>query len=177
MEAGGRAMRGRRYALRPDDTTQQFLASTAGRTCRRSARGGAGHHAPKMLANSPDDTGLMNNLGYSLIEGHDERSAELDEGFKHAEAGDPHDAGRSPTCSIQSAGPITSMATSSAANRFIQMALNAYDPFAHWELVGPYGRCAVAAGRPGRAARKHWRGGADGPIRPPLNAAARWRPR
>jgi tetratricopeptide (TPR) repeat protein len=106
-----------------------------------------------MLGDRPDNTGLMNNLGYSLIDGP-ESDKELDEGFKllkQAIRMTPDEANL-----LDSIGwAYYQYGDFQAANRFIQMALNAYDPFAHWELSDHMGDVQWRLGDQ-EAARKHW---------------------
>jgi tetratricopeptide (TPR) repeat protein len=139
------------YALRADDTTHQFLASTLA-DVPATREEGLGIMR-RMLADSPDDTGLMNNLGYSLIDGHGS-AAELDEGFrllKQAIRMTPDEANL-----LDSIGwAYYQYGDFREANRFIQMALDAYAPFAHWELSDHMGDVQWRLGEE-EAARKHW---------------------
>src|SRR5690606_38401546 len=64
--------------IQDDSATQQFLASMLVEGPQRP-EGLA--MMRQMLVEQPDDTGLMNNFGYSLIDGHTS-DAELDEGFR-----------------------------------------------------------------------------------------------
>ena len=139
------------YELRTDDTTHQILASALADVPATREEGLA--IMRRMLANSPDDTGLMNNLGYSLIEGHG-TPAELDEGFKMLKQAirmTPDEANL-----LDSIGwAYYQYGDFRSANRFIQMALNAYEPFAHWELSDHMGDVQWRLGDQ-EAARKHW---------------------
>ncbi len=139
------------YALRADDTTHQILASALA-DVPATREEGLGIMR-RMLANSPDDTGLMNNLGYSLIDGHG-TPAELDEGFKMLKQAirmTPDEANL-----LDSIGwAYYQYGDFRAADRFIQMALNSYEPFAHWELSDHMGDVQWRLGDQ-EAARKHW---------------------
>ena len=107
----------------------------------------------KMLADSPDNTGLMNNLGYSLIDGY-ASEAELDEGFKLLKTAirmTPDEANL-----LDSIGwAYFQYGEFQEAGRFIQMALDSYAPFAHWELSDHMGDVQWRLGDHD-AARKHW---------------------
>ena len=139
------------YALRSDDTTHQFLASTLADTPATREEGLG--IMRRMLANSPDDTGLMNNLGYSLIEGH-ATPAELDEGFKMLKQAirmTPDEANL-----LDSIGwAYYQYGDFREARRFIAMALEEFAPFAHWELSDHMGDIEWRLGDQ-EAARKHW---------------------
>lgn len=139
------------YALGGDEATHQFLASALADVAATREEGLNIMRA--MLAKSPDDTGLMNNLGYSLIEGHG-APAELDEGFrmlKQAIRMTPDEANL-----LDSIGwAYYQYGDFREANRFIQMALDSYEPFAHWELSDHMGDVQWRLGDE-EAARRHW---------------------
>ena len=152
-------------ALRDDESTQQFLASLLVDTAER-AEGLA--IMRRMLADRPDDTGLMNNFGYSLIDGHTSE-AELDEGFrmlKQAIRLTPDEANL-----LDSIGwAYYQYGDFREANRFIEMALEAYEPFAHWELSDHLGDVKWRLEEP-EEARKHWQAALD--AYPPAENARR----
>jgi tetratricopeptide (TPR) repeat protein len=106
-----------------------------------------------MLGDRPDNTGLMNNLGYSLIDGP-ESDKELDEGFKllkQAIRMTPDEANL-----LDSIGwAYYQYGDFREARRFIAMALEEFAPFAHWELSDHMGDIEWRLGDQ-EAARKHW---------------------
>lgn len=138
-------------AIQDDRTTQQFLASMLVESPRR-AEGLA--MMRRMMMDAPDDTGLMNNLGYSLIDGHTSQ-AELDEGFKLLKEAirlTPDE----PNLLDSIGWAYYQYGNFGEASRFIEMALEAYDPFSHWELSNHMGDIQWRLGKPDEA-RKHWR--------------------
>ena len=138
-------------AIRDDESTQQFLASLLVDTSERQEGLGI---MRKMLADTPDNTGLMNNFGYSLVDGH-ASEAELEEGFrmlKQAIRLTPDE----PNLLDSIGWAYYQYGDFREANRFIEMALEAYAPFGHWELSDHMGDVKWRLGEP-EEARKHWR--------------------
>lgn len=137
-------------AVQDDATTQQFLASMLVESPQRADGLAMMRH---MLTEQPDDTGLMNNLGYSLIDGY-ATDAELDEGFKLLKQAirlTPDEANL-----LDSIGwAYYQYGDFREANRFIEMALKAYEPFAHWELSDHMGDVKWRLGEQDEA-RKFW---------------------
>ena len=84
--AAGRAAR----ALEDDDNTKQFLASMLVES--RSQRPEGLSIMRMMMAEQPENTGLMNNFGYSLVDDYQSQD-ELDEGFKLLKQASPPHAG------------------------------------------------------------------------------------
>jgi tetratricopeptide (TPR) repeat protein len=136
--------------LQDDETTKQFLASMLVDSPLRQE---GLEIMRKMLLDRPDNTGLMNNLGYSLIDGP-ESDAELDEGFKllkQAIRMTPDEANL-----LDSIGwAYYQYGDFREARRFIEMALEEYAPFAHWELSDHMGDIEWRLGDQ-EAARTHW---------------------
>lgn len=116
--------------IQDDETTQQFLASMLVDSPQQRSEGLS--MMRHMLTEQPDNTGLMNNFGYSLIDGH-ASPEELDEGFrllKRAIRLTPDE----PNLLDSIGWAYYQYGDFREANRFIEMALEAYEPFAHWEL-------------------------------------------
>lgn len=138
------------HTLQDDDTTRQFLASMLVDSPMRPE---GLDIMRKMLGDRPDDTGLMNNLGYSLIDNH-ATDQELDEGFKllkQAIRMTPDEANL-----LDSIGwAYYQYGDFREARRFIDMALEEYAPFGHWELSDHMGDIEWRLGDQ-EAARKHW---------------------
>jgi tetratricopeptide (TPR) repeat protein len=136
--------------LQDDETTRQFLASMLVDSPLRQE---GLEIMRKMLGDRPDNTGLMNNLGYSLIDGP-ESDKELDEGFKllkQAIRMTPDEANL-----LDSIGwAYYQYGDFREARRFIAMALEEFAPFAHWELSDHMGDIEWRLGDQ-EAARKHW---------------------
>jgi tetratricopeptide (TPR) repeat protein len=137
-------------ALQDDEQTQQFLASML--VDSRLRQEGL-EIMRKMLTDRPDDTGLMNNLGYSLID-NPASEAELEEGFKllkQAIRMTPDEANL-----LDSIGwAYYQYGDFREARRFIAMALEEYEPFGHWELSEHMGDIEWRLGDQA-AARGHW---------------------
>ncbi len=116
-------------AIQDDETTQQFLASMLVEGPQRPDGLAIMRH---MLTEQPDNTSLMNNFGYSLVDGHTSLQ-ELDEGFKLLKQAirlTPDEPNL-----LDSVGwAYYQYGDFREAHRFIAMALEAYAPFAHWEL-------------------------------------------
>lgn len=147
--------------LADNDGTKQFLASMLVKSPQRPEGLAI---MRKMLSDSPGDVGLMNNFGYSLVDGHASQ-AELDEGFKLLK-----EASR---LSPQEPNLLDSLAWAyyqygdfRTADRYIDLALVAYKPFHHWELNLHKGDIAWRLGEPD-VARKAWQAALD--ARPPAN--------
>ena len=118
------------HALRDDQTTQQVLASMLVDSPPDRAEGLA--IMRKLLTDQPDSTSMMNNFGYTLIDTH-MTDDELDEGFrllKQAIRLTPDE----PNLLDSIGWAYYQYGDFREANRFIVMALEAYEPFAHWEL-------------------------------------------
>jgi tetratricopeptide (TPR) repeat protein len=137
-------------ALQDDESTQQFLASML-------VEGPQRHEGLAMMRNmlteQPDNTGLMNNFGYSLIDGH-ASDEELDEGFrllKRAIRLTPDE----PNLLDSIGWAYYQYGDFREANRFIEMALKAYEPFAHWELSDHMGDVKWRLGEEAEA-KKFW---------------------
>ncbi len=138
-------------AIQDDQTTQQFLASMLVEGPRRAEGLAIMRH---LMMGSPDDTGLMNNLGYSLIDGHASQ-AELDEGFKLLKEAirlTPDE----PNLLDSIGWAYYHYGNLGEASRFIAMALDAYEPFSHWELSNHMGDIQWRLGKTDDA-RRHWR--------------------
>lgn len=106
-----------------------------------------------MLTEQPDNTSLMNNFGYSLIDGH-ASDEELDEGFKLLKQAirlTPDE----PNLLDSIGWAYYQYGDFREANRFIEMALEAYEPFAHWELSDHLGDVKWRLGEQ-EEARKFW---------------------
>lgn len=138
-------------AIEDDATTQQVLASMLVDSPNRAE----GLEIMRlMLLEQPDSTSLMNNFGYSLVDGH-ATQAELDEGFrmlKEAIRLTPDE----PNLLDSIGWAYYQYGDFREAERFIIMALEAYEPFAHWELSEHMGDIQWRLGDP-EAARNHWR--------------------
>jgi tetratricopeptide (TPR) repeat protein len=121
----GRAAR----ALKDDENTKQFLASMLVESQQRPEGLGI---MRQMLADSPDNTGLMNNFGYSLVDNYATQE-ELDEGFKLLKQAirlTPDE----PNLLDSIGWAYYQYGDFREAKRYIGLALEAYEPFAHWEL-------------------------------------------
>ena len=139
-------------ALRDDQTTQQVLASMLVDSPSERTEGLA--IMRKMLTDQPDSTSLMNNFGYTLIDTH-MTDEELDEGFrllKQAIRLTPDE----PNLLDSIGWAYYQYGDFREANRFIVMALEAYEPFAHWELSEHMGDIQWRLGDHD-AARTYWK--------------------
>lgn len=152
-------------ALDDDENTQQFLASMLVDSPQRAE---GLEIMRKMMTDQPDNTGLMNNLGYSLID-NPVTPQELDEGFKllkQAIRMTPDEANL-----LDSIGwAYYQYGDFREARRFINMALEEYAPFGHWELSDHMGDIEWRLGDQ-EAARKHWQAALL--ARPPEHNKAR----
>lgn len=138
--------------LRDDETTQQVLASMLVDSPTERDEGLA--LMRKLLADQPDSTSMMNNFGYTLIDTH-VNDEELDEGFrllKQAIRLTPDE----PNLLDSIGWAYYQYGDYREANRFIEMALKAYEPFAHWELSDHMGDIKWRLGEHD-AARVHWK--------------------
>jgi tetratricopeptide (TPR) repeat protein len=121
----GRAAR----ALRDDEDTKQFLASMLVESPQRPEGIAI---MRQMLIEAPDNTGLMNNFGYSLVDNYASQE-ELDEGFKLLKQAirlTPDE----PNLLDSIGWAYYQFGDFREAKRYIGLALEAYEPFAHWEL-------------------------------------------
>jgi tetratricopeptide (TPR) repeat protein len=117
--------------LKDDDNTKQFLASMLVEQ-KNQARVEGLEIMRGMLTESPDNTGLMNNFGYSLIDDY-ASDAELEEGFKMLKQAirlTPDE----PNLLDSIGWAYYQYGDFREAKRYIGLALEAYEPFAHWEL-------------------------------------------
>jgi tetratricopeptide (TPR) repeat protein len=153
------------YGLRPDEGASQFLASML---VKSPARPEGLDIMRDMLMSSPGDVGLMNNLGYSLIESF-ATPAELDEGYrilKQASRIAPDEANL-----LDSLGWAYYLyGDFKEAKRFIDLAIKAYQPFRNWELFDHLGDVLWRLGDEA-GARQAWRDAVA--AVPPLAARAR----
>lgn len=137
--------------IEDDENTQQFLASMLVEGPRRPEGLAIMRH---MLTEQPENTGLMNNFGYSLVDDHASQ-AELDEGFKLLKQAirlTPDE----PNLLDSIGWAYYQYGDFREANRFIEMALEAYEPFAHWELSDHMGDVKWRLGEQ-EEARKFWK--------------------
>jgi tetratricopeptide (TPR) repeat protein len=167
------------HALDDNDNTKQFLASMLVESQQQRPEGLSIMRL--MLAEQPENSGLMNNFGYSLIDGYANLD-ELDEGFKmlkQASRLTPDE----PNLLDSLGWAYYQYGDFREARRFIQMALDAYEPFAHWELSDHMGDVLWRLGEQDKA-REAWRhsleayppahnkAGIEGKIRNGLNTPA-----
>jgi tetratricopeptide (TPR) repeat protein len=144
--ASGREAR----ALKDEQGTQQFLASML---VKSPGRPEGLQIMREMMTGAPGDTGLMNNFGYSLIDGH-ASDAELDEGFKLLKEASRL-APDEPNLLDSLGWAYYQYGDFREAKRYIDLALEAYKPFAHWELNDHLGDVEWRLGEEAEA-RKHW---------------------
>lgn len=153
-------------ALRDDQTSQQVLASMLVDSPPEREEGLG--LMRKLLADQPDSTSMMNNFGFTLIDTH-QTQEELDEGFrllKQAIRLTPDE----PNLLDSIGWAYYQYGDYREANRFIVMALEAYEPFAHWELSDHMGDIQWRLGDQ-EAARLHWRNALA--AFPPATSAAK----
>ncbi|MDP3740667.1 MAG: hypothetical protein Q8R02_24990 [Hyphomonadaceae bacterium] len=149
----GRAAR----QLQDDDNTKQFLASMlveAGGAQRTEGLS----IMRQMLMEQPENTGLMNNFGYSLVDNY-VGIEELDEGFKMLKQAirlTPDE----PNLLDSIGWAYYQYGDFREAKRYIGLALGAYEPFAHWELSDHMGDVAWRLGEQDEA-RKAWQNSLD----------------
>lgn len=152
-------------AARDDEDTQQFLASMLVKSPQRAE---GLQIMREMMTKSPGNTGLMNNFGYSLIDGY-ASEAELDEGFrllKEASRITPDEPNL-----LDSVGWAYYLyGDFRGAKRYLDLAVEAYQPFQHWELLDHRGDIQWRLGDQD-AARKDWKAALA--ARPPKQDVAR----
>jgi tetratricopeptide (TPR) repeat protein len=143
--------------LQDDETTKQFLASMLVEQKNQARQEGL-TIMRTMLAEQPENTGLMNNFGYSLIDDY-QSNEELDEGFrllKQAIRITPDEANL-----LDSIGwAYYQYGDFREAKRYIGLALESYEPFAHWELSDHMGDVHWRLGEQADA-RKAWQHSLD----------------
>jgi tetratricopeptide (TPR) repeat protein len=147
VEAGRAAQ-----ALEDNDSTKQFLASMLVESQQQRPEGLSIMRL--MLAEQPENAGLMNNFGYSLVDNY-ATLEELDEGFrllKQASRLTPDE----PNLLDSLGWAYYQYGDFREAKRFIEMALEAYEPFAHWELSDHMGDVHWRLGDQDKA-REAWR--------------------
>jgi tetratricopeptide (TPR) repeat protein len=148
-------------AIDDNDGTQGFLASMLVKSTPQRRQEGLGIMRQMMVV-SPGDTGQMNNLGYSLIDGH-ATDQELDEGYrmlKEAARITPDE----PNLLDSLGWAYYQYGDFREAERYLRLALQAYEPFAHWELHDHMGDIQWRLGNQDRA-RTEWQASLD--ARPP----------
>lgn len=144
-------------SLQDNETTKQFLASMlveSGGALRQEGlavmRG--------MLADAPENTGLMNNFGYSLIDSY-RSPEELEEGFKLLKTAirlTPDE----PNLLDSIGWAYYQYGDFREAKRYIGLALEEYEPFAHWELSDHLGDVHWRLGET-KEARAAWQNSLD----------------
>jgi tetratricopeptide (TPR) repeat protein len=156
----GRAAR----TLRDDEDTKQFLASMLVESPQRPEGLAI---MRQMLVDTPDNTGLMNNFGYSLVDNYASQE-ELDEGFKLLKQAirlTPDE----PNLLDSIGWAYYQFGDFREAKRYIGLALEAYEPFAHWELSDHMGDVLWRLDEKD-AARVSWQHSLD--AYPPANSRA-----
>jgi tetratricopeptide (TPR) repeat protein len=150
---GQGAVREARKALAIDerDATRQYLASMLVLTPQREE----GLKIMRdMLIDQPGNTGMMNNLGYALVDGH-VSEAELEEGYKllkEASRITPDEPNL-----LDSVGwAYYFYGDFKEAERYISLALDNYKPFHNWELHDHMGDIQWRLGEEA-AAREQWK--------------------
>jgi tetratricopeptide (TPR) repeat protein len=144
--AAGREAR----ALEDDENTQQFLASMLVKSPERPE---GLQIMRNMMIDAPGNVGLMNNFGYSLVDGP-ANDAELDEGFKmlkQASRLSPDE----PNLLDSLGWAYYQYGDFREAERYLGLALRAYEPFEHWELHDHLGDIKWRLNEPD-AAREAW---------------------
>jgi tetratricopeptide (TPR) repeat protein len=153
-------------AVQDGDDTQGFLASMLVKSTPQARQEGLAIMR-KMIMTAPGDTSQMNNFGYSLIDGH-AGDAELDEGFKLLK-----EAARltpdEPNLLDSLAWAYYQYGDFREARHYEQLALKAYEPFAHWELHDHMGDIEWRSGDK-EAAKKEWQESIK--ARPPAHEKA-----
>jgi len=143
--------------LRDDDGSKQFLASMLVEQSGAARTEGIElMHA--MLAEAPDNTGLMNNLGYCLVDDY-ASDGELEEGFKLLKRAiriTPDE----PNLLDSIGWAYYQYGDFREAKRYIGLALDAYEPFDHWELSDHFGDVSWRLGEQ-EEARKAWKHSLD----------------
>ena len=151
--------------LRDDEAGRQFLASML---IRSKDRAEGLQIMRRMLQESPRDTGLMNNLGYALVDSH-QSAEELDEGFrllKEASRLAPDE----PNLLDSLGWAYFQYGDFEQARRFVELAVENYLPFRNWELEDHMGDILWRTGDPA-GAKARWRAALE--QRPPANDARR----
>ena len=123
------------YSANDDDALQGFLASMLTESALTREEGLAIYR--ELFLASPDDPGMMNNFGYSLIK-DPMTSQELDEGYrllKKANRITPFE----PNLLDSLGWAYYQYGDFDRALEYIERALAAYEPFAHWELLDHHG--------------------------------------
>ena len=136
--------------LADNATTQQFLSSMLVKSPQRPE---GLQIMREMMADSPDNTGLMNNFGYSLIDGYASEE-ELEEGFKmlkQASRLSPDE----PNLLDSLGWAYYQYGDFKEAERYLTLAIAAYEPFDHWELHDHMGDIRWRLGEE-EAARASW---------------------
>lgn len=129
-----------------------FLASTLIRSAPLRPEGLALLRG--MLVKSPGDTSLMNNLGYSLVNGHATKE-ELDEGYKLLKEASRL-APEEPNLLDSMGWAYYQYGDFRNAKRYVDAAIEAYRPFENWELFDHLGDVQWRLGQQD-AARDAWR--------------------
>jgi tetratricopeptide (TPR) repeat protein len=143
--------------LKDDDNSKQFLASMLVEQ-KGTARAEGIELMQGMLADAPDNTGLMNNLGYCLVDDY-ASDAELEEGFKLLKRAiriTPDE----PNLLDSIGWAYYQYGDFREAKRYIGLALDAYEPFDHWELSDHMGDVHWRLGEQ-EDARKAWQHSLD----------------
>ncbi len=136
--------------LDDDDGPRQFLASML---VASSERAEGIEIMEKMLSESPGDTGMMNNLGYAKIDNPVD-DEELDDGFKllkQASRITPDE----PNLLDSIGWAYYKYGDFREAQRYLEMALEAYKPFNNWEIHDHMGDIHWRLGDPD-AAKQSW---------------------
>lgn len=152
-------------ALKDDESTQQFLASMLVKSPQRPE---GLEIMREMMQEQPNNSGLMNNFGYALIDGH-ASEAELEEGFKllkEASRMTPDE----PNLLDSIGWAYYQYGDFREARRYLALALEAYAPFDHWELLDHMGDIHWRLGEQ-EDARVRWRESVA--ARPPAHEIAR----
>jgi tetratricopeptide (TPR) repeat protein len=139
--------------LQDDEGTKGFLASMLVEQKNQSRLEGLAIMRA-LLAEQPEDTGLMNNFGYSLIDDY-QTTEELDEGFrllKQAIRITPNE----PNLLDSIGWAYYQYGDFREAKRYIDLALDSFEPFANWELSDHLGDVHWRLGEQ-EDARKAWR--------------------
>jgi tetratricopeptide (TPR) repeat protein len=136
--------------LADNATTQQFLSSMLVKSPQRPE---GLQIMREMMVDSPGDVGLMNNFGYSLIDGYASEE-ELEEGFKmlkQASRLSPDE----PNLLDSLGWAYYQYGDFKEAERYLTLAIAAYEPFDHWELHDHMGDIRWRLGEE-EAARASW---------------------
>ncbi len=137
-------------ALDEDDGPRQFLASML---VASKDRAEGLEIMEGMLRESPSDTGMMNNLGYAMID-NPANETELDDGFKllkQASRITPDE----PNLLDSIGWAYYQFGDFREAERYLELALEAYKPFNNWEIHDHMGDIHWRLGDP-EAAKESW---------------------